>query len=80
MLMMTVSAVGLTLLSETLQNLWFAFFGNVPIITAMASGFPSLVTAMANNVILFPTVGTKAIKFVQERHVDNVKKNQTLEK
>jgi len=65
LLMMTISAVGLTLLSEALQNLWAALFYNIPIIPTMVSGVPSLVTAMANNVILFPTVGSKAIKFMQ---------------
>ena len=69
LLMMTVSAVGLTLLSETLQNLWAAMFYGAPIIKTIALGYPSLVGAMANNVILFPTVGIKAIKFVQEHYL-----------
>ncbi len=70
LLMMTASAVGLTLLSEFLQNLWAAVMYGLPIIPTMVSGLPSLVTAMANNLILFPTVGSKAIKFVQEHHLD----------
>jgi len=69
LLIMTVSAVGLTLLSETLQNLWAAVFYGVPIISTMTLGLPSLVAAMANNVVLFPTVGIRAIRFVQEHHL-----------
>jgi hypothetical protein len=76
LLMMTVSAVGLTVLSETLQNLWAALFYGVPIIATMGAGVPSLVTAMANNVILFPTVGSRAIKFLQERHLNTAKNNE----
>jgi uncharacterized membrane protein len=80
LLMMTTSAVGLTLISESLQNIWVSVFYGVPIIATMVSGFPSLVTAMANNVILFPTVGSKAIKFVQEHHLNTAKKNNAYEK
>ena len=75
-LTMTVSAVGLTLLSESLQNIWVSLFYSIPIIPTMLSGFPSLVTAMANNVILFPTVGSEAIKFVQEHHLTSANKNE----
>jgi uncharacterized membrane protein len=73
LLMMTISAVGLTLLSEFLQNLWVSLFYNVSIILTMSTGFPSLVAAMANNVILFPTVGTKTIRFAQEHHLSGPK-------
>ena len=79
LLMMTISAVGLTLLSEALQNLWAALFYNIPIIPTMVSGVPSLVTAMANNVILFPTVGSKAIKFLQEHEPTSAEKNEVSE-
>jgi hypothetical protein len=72
-LMMIISAVGLTLLSEFLQNLWVSLFYNVSIILTMSTGLPSLVAAMANNVILFPTIGTKTIKFVQEHHLNGAK-------
>jgi uncharacterized membrane protein len=68
-LMMAACAVGLTLLSEFLQNTWGALFYNVPIVATMVTGLPSLVTAMANNLVLFPTVGTKAIQFVQQRRL-----------
>jgi uncharacterized membrane protein len=75
-LMMSMSAVGLTLLSESLQNLWASLFYSVPIIPTMLSGLPSLVTAMANNIILFPTVGSKAIKFVQEHQLTSTNNNE----
>jgi uncharacterized membrane protein len=78
LLMMTVSAVGLTLISETLQNLWAAIFYGAPVVSTMTTlGLPSLVGAMVNNVVLFPTVGIKAIKFVQEHHLTGGRNNKT---
>jgi hypothetical protein len=71
--MMALCAVGLTLLSEFLQNLWSSVTFNASIIATMSLGFPSLLTAMVNNLILFPTVGTKAIEFVQENHLNGAK-------
>ena len=67
-LMMTVSAVGVTLLSEFLQNLYVSLAYGIPIIGTMTSGLPSLLAAIVNNIILFPTVGTAAIEFVQHHH------------
>ncbi len=64
-----VSAVALTLLSEFLQNAWVSLTYNIPIEGTMITGISSLVTAMANNVILFPTVGLKTITFVQEHYL-----------
>jgi uncharacterized membrane protein len=69
-LMMIVSAIGLTLLSETLQNLYVSFAYGVPILASMVSGLPSLVSALANNIIFFPTVGIKTIDFIQEHHLN----------
>jgi uncharacterized membrane protein len=63
-----VSAVALTLLSEFLQNAWVSLTYNIPIEGTMITGLSSLVMAMANNVILFPTVGLKTITFVQEHY------------
>lgn len=71
-LMMILSAVVLTLLSEFLQNLWVSLTYNVPIAATMVTGIPTLITAVANNVILFPTVGMKAIKFIQEQRLNHV--------
>ena len=64
-----VSAVALTLLSEFLQNAWVSLTYNIPIEATMFTGISSLVTAMANNIILFPTVGLKTITFVQEHYL-----------
>jgi len=71
-LMMITSAVGLTLLSESLQNIWGALFYNTPILGAagtMVLGLPSLVTAVINNVILFPTVGMRTIEFLRQHEL-----------
>ena len=73
LLFMVVSAIGLTLLSETLQNLYVSIAYSTPLIATMTLGIPSLVTALANNIVLFPTVGTKAIEFVQEHHLNLAK-------
>jgi uncharacterized membrane protein len=61
-----VSAAVLTVLSEFLQNAWFALFFNIPIVAALTMGIPSLVTAVANNVILLTTVGMKTIELIQK--------------
>jgi uncharacterized membrane protein len=72
-LMMLTSAVGLTLVSETLQNLWVSVAYGAPFIATMSLGIPSLIAAMANNIVLFPTVGTRAIEYVQAHHLDQAK-------
>ena len=77
-LILVFSAVALTLLSEFLQNLWVSLTYNLPIALTMMTGIPSLITAWANNLILFPTVGMKTIKFIQEQrlnHVETVAEN-----
>jgi len=56
----------LTLMSEFLQNAWVSLFYNVPIVAAMISGLPSLAMAEINNITLFPTVGLRIIKMLQE--------------
>jgi uncharacterized membrane protein len=60
------SAAVLTVLSEFLQNVWFALFFNIPVTASMVMGVPSIVTAVANNVILLTTVGLKIIKLLQQ--------------
>ena len=60
------SAAVLTVLSEFLQNAWFALFFNIPIAVALTMGIPSLVTAVANNIILLTTVGIKTIELIQK--------------
>ncbi len=56
----------LTVLSEFLQNAWFALFFNIPIAAVLAMGVRSTVTAVANNVILLTTVGLKTIELIQK--------------
>jgi energy-coupling factor transport system substrate-specific component len=63
--MLGASAAVLTILSEFLQNAWFAFFFNIPIVAALAMAIPSMVTAVVNNVILLTTVGLKTIGLIQ---------------
>ena len=56
----------LTVLSELLQNAWFAVFFNIPIAFVLTMGIPSMVTALANNIILLTTVGVKTIELIQK--------------
>ena len=63
--MMLASAVPLTLLSEFLQNAWVSLFFNTPIAATMLTGATTLFVALANNMILFPTVGFKTIEYLQ---------------
>ncbi|HUO41769.1 MAG TPA: hypothetical protein VMU35_02250 [Methylomirabilota bacterium] len=61
---MVVSAILLTILSETLQNLTMVALFNTPIIGTLWLGMPTLVAALANNLILFPTVGLRVIRMI----------------
>jgi len=79
-LMMVVSAVALTLLSESLQNIWAALSFGAPLVATMVAGLPSLAAALANNIVLFPTVGSKAIEFVQEHHLNGMQNKGTAAK
>ena len=63
-----VTAVGLTLISETLQNLyttWFYLVSGMPLIAALVMAFSggviSMVTAIINNTVLFMTVVPRII-------------------
>lgn len=58
-------AVLFTLLSELLQNAWFALSFNIPILGALVMGIPSILTAIANNVILLTSVGAKVIRLIE---------------
>jgi len=55
-----------TLLSELLQNIWFAWFFNIPIMITLLMGVPSMVTAVVNNTILITTLGLKVIRLIQD--------------
>jgi uncharacterized membrane protein len=58
-------AVALTIMSEVLQNLWTAWFSNLPITIAMIQGLPTLIAAVSNNAILIATIGPRLIKLVE---------------
>ena len=60
------SAVLLTLVSEFLQNLWVALFFGIPVVVALIGGINSLISALVNNVLLFPTVGLRAIQIISD--------------
>ena len=79
-LMMTLSAIGLTLLSEFLQNLYVSIAYSVPLIASLTLGLPSLAVAMANNIVLFPTAGRKAIEFIQRHHLNGPENKLVPEK
>ena len=53
------SAVILTFVSETLQNLWVALTYGEPLLAAMAFGVPTLITALLNNTILLIALGPR---------------------
>jgi len=65
-LVLGISTAALTVMSELLQNAWFAVFFNIPIAVALAMAIPSMLTAVANNVVLLATVGVKTIGLVQK--------------
>lgn len=59
-------AVLFTVLSEFLQNAWFALSFNIPMLVALVMGVPSAVTAIANNTILLTTLGLKVIRLIEK--------------
>jgi hypothetical protein len=63
-LMMTLFSIPLTLMSETLQNVSIALLFSTPVIPTILFGMPTMVVALANNLILFPTVGLRVIKMI----------------
>jgi uncharacterized membrane protein len=65
-LIMVVSSILLTLMSETLQNVTIALLFNTPIVATVLFGLPTLIVALVNNSILFPTVGLRVIKMILE--------------
>jgi uncharacterized membrane protein len=54
-----------TALSEFLQNAWFAWFFNIPIVIVLVMGLPSIATALVNNTILMTILGLKVIRLIQ---------------
>jgi len=70
------AAVALTMLSELLQNMWFAWYmwafymPETPLVailgTVLVGGVKSAVTALINNVVLFMAIAPTIIKALQE--------------
>lgn len=58
-------AVLFTVLSELLQNAWFALFFNIPVAPTLVMGIPSTLAAIANNTILLTSVGAKVIRLIE---------------
>lgn len=69
-------AVALTIMSEVLQNLWTAWFSNLPIIVIMIQGLPTLIAAVGNNAILIATIGPRLIKLVENATVERAESKQ----
>jgi uncharacterized membrane protein len=75
-IMFLVAAIALTLMSEVLQNAWFAWYMwsfYMPetsllgvFITSLVMGIKSLITALINNMILFTVVAPRIIKVLRE--------------
>jgi len=66
-----ISAVLLTLMSESLQNVWVAIFYNLPLYATMFAGLPTLIAALANNVVLFTAVAGRIIKVIKDSSVSS---------
>ncbi len=60
------TAVTLTLMSEILQNIWFAWFFSMPIIAVLIMGANSMIMAIINNTVLFTVVAPRIIKVLRE--------------
>jgi hypothetical protein len=71
-----VAAVILTIVSELLQNIWFAWYmwafymsetGFMIVLgMSLVGGIKSMVTALINNTVLFTAVAPRIIKVLQE--------------
>jgi len=65
-IVMGLSAIGLTAVSEILQNLWFSWFFGIPFFMALVTGIPSITMAFVNNFIFFTTVGPFFINLLKK--------------
>jgi uncharacterized membrane protein len=71
------TAVVLTVVSELLQNLWFAWYMwtfympeapfTIVLTTTLAEGVPSTITAITSNAVLFILVAPQIIKMLKDR-------------
>lgn len=78
---LAVWAVTLTMISELLQNVWFALYmwafymPETPFLTVfmmtLAQGITSAVTAIINNVVFFIAIAPRTIKVLEEWVVSN---------
>lgn len=64
-----MSAITLTLVSELLQNIWFAVFFELPIEATLLMGISSMVTALVSNTILFATVVPRVVRLMRQRGI-----------
>ena len=78
---LAVSAVTLTMISELLQNIWFALYmwafymPETPFLVVfmmtLAQGIASAVTAIFNNIVFFVAVAPRTIRVLKEWVVSN---------
>jgi len=69
LVLLGASAVGLTLMSELLQNTWFALFFGIPVEAAVLTGIPSIVTALINNTFLFTTLVPRVLTILRQKRM-----------
>jgi energy-coupling factor transport system substrate-specific component len=81
-----VTAVILTLVSETLQNLyttWFYMVSGIPLVEALVmafgGGIVSMVTALISNTVLFTTVAPRIIAITKKMVISKPKEHVGLE-
>jgi uncharacterized membrane protein len=75
-LFLGITAVVLTITSQFLQDVWFAWYMwnfymtetpfVIVLVTSFVGGFSSTVTALVNNMVLFTAVAPRIIKVLQE--------------
>ena len=70
--LLALSSIGLTFLSESLQNIWVAVFYSIPMLGVLLAGIPSLVAALINNFALFTTVGLRTIIFLEKDETQSI--------
>jgi hypothetical protein len=85
-----VSAVVLTIMSELLQNIWFAWYMwafympetpfLIVLVMSLVGGVVSMVTALVNNVVLFIAISPRIIKVLKEVLVRDSQKHKTVMK
>lgn len=64
---LAVVAVVLTLISESLQNLWVSLFYSIPLVGALVAGLPTLGSALINNTVLLSLAGPRIIRMMRRR-------------